>query len=59
MKKKDFVIEPIRYREEETNNHICEAFGCYKKSTKKIEIYAGKLGKIPLSICENCLYKFE
>ena len=59
MKKKDFVIEPIHYRREETNIHICEAFGCYKKSIKKIEIYAGKLGKVPLAMCENCLYKFE
>lgn len=59
MKKKDYVVEPIHDLEKETNKPICEALGCYDTSTQKIEISAGKLGKFSLSICDNCLHKFE
>jgi hypothetical protein len=45
--------------DKDTNNHICEAFGCYEESTKKIKVSAGKLGTITLSICDKCLYKFK
>ena len=45
--------------DKDTNKQICEAFGCYEESTKKIEVSTGKLGKITLSLCDNCLYKFE
>jgi hypothetical protein len=41
------------------NNNICEAIGCFKKATIDIEVKVGQGKKITLSVCKNCVKKFE
>ena len=37
---------------------ICESYGCNNKSTASIIVDVGRLGKIDLNICNNCIPKF-
>ena len=41
------------------NNVICEANGCYKQATNKIQLDVGQYGKISLFLCINCIPKFK
>ncbi len=40
------------------NKNICNAFGCSKKATEKINVSAGKFGVISLDFCNNCIGNF-
>jgi hypothetical protein len=40
------------------NNVICEAVGCFAEARVQIEVRAGQLGTISLSLCKNCVSKF-
>jgi hypothetical protein len=40
-------------------NNICEAVGCFKKATIKINVKAGQLGSFPLDLCIECVKKFR
>jgi hypothetical protein len=42
-----------------TNKEICEAVGCSKNATDKINLNVGKFGIIPLFLCKECLPKFS
>jgi hypothetical protein len=37
----------------------CEAVGCFKKATSKINVKAGQLGSFPLDLCIECVKKFR
>jgi hypothetical protein len=41
------------------NKEICNAFGCSKNATEKINASAGIYGIISLSLCKNCISKFQ
>ena len=43
----------------EVNKDICEASGCFKKATTKINVKVGNLGSISLHLCTNCVKKFD
>lgn len=36
----------------------CDGYGCFNKSTEKIEVNAGSFGKISLKLCPHCITKF-
>jgi len=38
--------------------NICEYVGCNKQITVAMEVDAGKLGKIKLSLCDGCADRF-
>jgi hypothetical protein len=40
-------------------NASCDAFGCLKESTEKIDVNAGVFGTITLHVCKNCIRKFQ
>ena len=42
----------------DSNNQICESFDCESDATNRIEIDCGEYGKLPISVCDNCLCKF-
>jgi hypothetical protein len=42
----------------EVNNGICEAAHCFSQATVQIEVKVGMLGRLTLSLCENCVAKF-
>jgi hypothetical protein len=37
---------------------ICEAVNCFSQATVQVEVDVGHLGRITLSLCENCVSKF-
>jgi hypothetical protein len=41
------------------HNVTCEAFGCSAKATDEIAVKVGSLGVIPLSLCDDCISKFQ
>jgi transposase-like protein len=41
------------------NKAICNAFGCSKEATIKTDINAGTFGIISLSLCLECIKKFQ
>ena len=41
-----------------SNKEICEAIGCSKPATDEISLNVGKLGRISLFLCKDCLPKF-
>jgi len=41
------------------NKEICNAFGCYKNATEKINVSAGTFGTISLNLCNNCIGLFK
>jgi hypothetical protein len=43
----------------DANKQICDALGCKETASKKIIVNAGKCGTISLSICKNCIEKFD
>jgi hypothetical protein len=43
----------------QVNNTICEAVGCFKRATTKIDVRVGQLGSIPLDLCIECVKKFD
>jgi hypothetical protein len=45
--------------EEDVNNGICEAVGCFEKATNKINVKVGQEGVILLHLCEGCVNKFK
>jgi len=44
---------------EQVNSEICDAQDCNNEATEKIEVSAGKHGIIELSVCKNCVSKFQ
>jgi len=42
----------------EVNNGICEALNCFSPATVQVNVKVGQLGRIALSLCENCVCKF-
>jgi hypothetical protein len=42
-----------------SNNSICEAVGCFQKATIDIEVKVGQEKEITLSLCKDCVKKFE
>jgi hypothetical protein len=40
-------------------NQICEAANCEEAATKQIEVNAGTFGTLVLSVCANCVRKFQ
>jgi hypothetical protein len=40
------------------NKNICNAFGCCKNATEKINVSAGTFGIISLDLCNDCVRKF-
>ena len=42
-----------------TIEQVCQAVDCEEQATHKIEIAAGKFGIIVLSVCSNCVGKFQ
>jgi hypothetical protein len=42
-----------------TTSEICEASGCSAKSTATIAIPIGEKRSFFLSVCENCISKFQ
>ncbi|PWU81161.1 MAG: hypothetical protein DLM72_08410 [Candidatus Nitrosopolaris wilkensis] len=40
------------------DSRICDAVGCSAQATTTIELKAGHLGTIRLSICKDCVSKF-
>ena len=43
----------------ESNIIICNASGCFKTATERIDIDVGKFGIIPLDVCSNCIHIFR
>lgn len=43
----------------EVNNIICEAVKCFSQAKVEIEVEVGNLGKISLSLCDDCVGKFR
>jgi hypothetical protein len=43
----------------EINKDICNAFGCTKNATEKINVSAGSFGTISLNLCKNCVTLFK
>ena len=41
------------------NKDICNAFGCSKSATKKVNVSAGTFGTISLMLCSMCVKKFD
>ncbi len=41
------------------NKENCNAFGCSKGATEKINVNAGIFGTISLSLCSMCVKKFS
>ena len=41
------------------NKEICNAFGCYKNATEKVDIDVGKFGTILVNLCSECVKKFQ
>ncbi len=41
------------------NKETCNAFGCSKGATEKIDVSAGTFGTISLSLCSLCIKKFN
>lgn len=37
----------------------CYRYGCFNKSTEKIEVNAGSFGNISLKLCPQCVTKFK
>ena len=44
---------------EHTRKGICDAADCDREAAETIEVKAGKFGMIQLSVCSNCVKKFE
>jgi hypothetical protein len=44
---------------EEVNNPICEAVNCIIPAEVQIKVKVGQQGTILLSLCKNCVSKFE
>ena len=44
---------------QQTNEEICNAFGCSDKATEKVNVDAGKFGIITIHVCKNCIIKFH
>jgi hypothetical protein len=42
----------------EVNNGICEAANCFLQATVQVDVKVGQLGRITVSLCENCVFKF-
>jgi hypothetical protein len=40
------------------NKEICNAFGCSKNATEKINVSAGTFGIISLDLCSDCVSNF-
>lgn len=38
---------------------ICEAVNCSSKASVQIQVKAGQLGSISLSLCNDCVSKFK
>ena len=43
----------------EVNNNICEGVGCSNKATVQLAVKAGQERTIQLSLCKDCVSKFE
>ena len=43
----------------QTSNEICEAVRCVARATEKIEVKAGPQKVISLSLCYDCVSKFQ
>jgi hypothetical protein len=41
------------------NNGICEAVNCLTQAEVQIKVKVGQQGTILLSLCKNCVSKFE
>ena len=41
------------------SNNVCDAVNCFEKSEFEIEVKVGQQGTITLSLCKNCVSKFE
>jgi hypothetical protein len=41
-----------------SNNSICEAVGCFEKTTIDIKVKAGQGKEIRLNLCNDCVKKF-
>ena len=41
------------------NKVICNGFGCNNNAIEKIGVKAGKFGIISLSLCTECIKKFQ
>ncbi len=55
MKKtKKANIEYINNSAKKISNILCDGFGCYNNATEKINVNAGKFGKIDVSVCSKC-----
>jgi hypothetical protein len=46
-------------KREQIDRQICDGADCNDEATKKIEVSAGKHGIIELSVCKNCVSKFQ
>lgn len=55
----EFKLRLPETAESEANNIMCEAVGCLEKATDKIGLNGGEYGTINLSLCKNCVRKFE
>jgi hypothetical protein len=47
------------YNIPQVNNGICEAAGCFLPAEVQLKVKVGQLGTILLSLCKNCVSKFE
>jgi hypothetical protein len=45
--------------EQDIDSDLCQAVGCSKRATIKYAVKAGPSFTISLSICKDCVYKFE
>ena len=43
----------------EINKNLCEAFNCFAEATTEVEVKVGVSRTITVSVCNNCVKKFE
>lgn len=56
------VIEPKGHAHRQENTILennCDGLNCFSPSTNKIEVSAGKYGRINLSLCDSCACLFK
>jgi hypothetical protein len=44
---------------QQQSSDICEAINCNAESTAQVQVKAGRHGLISLSLCDNCVSRFE
>jgi hypothetical protein len=56
------VIESKEHNHRQKNiisKNNCDGLNCFNSSTNKIEVSAGKYGRINLSLCDSCACLFK